>query len=379
MLRRRKEDAYMVNLELEDRVVFLAASPQAIAWDLHGSRLLYHRAEWHYKIVKDSDPEEIVDFGQVECVICELPASAGQLTDVAQGQRLAVVATDAVTEDPGFGGPRVVEVIAADPVTGGFAVYSHREDVEDPYVTDLKAFTAGGGVLSFGSIPQPAGTLRWHVPHAILFDGWIYAIERDSTSWPDTPVTGRVAKRNVGSAGALTVYRDLPAGEQFVFPHSLAYDPHRDRVYVLSTQLANPGSWPVHEVSGLTTLDAVSLGVLGESAADFGFDEYVPPPATQLPFAWPWQSAGGASTGGYLVYDGDETEVRFLSTAPADQSTYTPDPLAPDEWTTFRWRPVGRGEHLETVGPGLPVPIHRTGAGLIGAYQSTLPPEEVGL
>jgi hypothetical protein len=378
-LRRRKENAYAVDLELEDRVVYLDASPQAIAWDLHGERLLYHRAEWHYRIVKGSEPEEIFDWGRVDAVICELPAAAGSLTDVAQGQAFAVVASDQMTENPGFAGPRIVEMIAADPTSGGFAVYSHRGDLTDPFVTDLKSFTAIGGILSFAAIPQPIGSNVWHVPHAVMYDGWLYAIERDDTIWPDSPVTGRVVRRNAGAVGALTTFLDLPVDEQWIFPHSLAYDPYRERLYLLVSKWNDPGTFEAHETSGLTTLDAATLSILDERPADFGFDEYHAPPGELRPFAWPWQAGGAPSTGGFLVFDGDETTVQFLSTAHADPSIYTPEAILPDEWATFRWRPAGRGEHIETVGPGLPVPLYRTGSGLIGAFQSTLPPEELSL
>jgi hypothetical protein len=376
-LRRRKENAYTVDLELEERTVHLQASPQAIAWDLHGNRLLYHRADWHYRIVKGSDPEEIVDWGRVDAVVCALAAAAGPLIDVAQGQIVAQVASDPVTEDPGWSGPRIVEQIAADPVQGRIVVYSHREDVQSPYRTDLIGFDASGGIISSATLPQPLDdSPPWHVPHAILYDDTLYAIERDDTTWPDIgPATGRVVKRIIGSLGAFTTTLPLPEAERHVFLHTLAHDPEAGVLYVFATRLNNPGGFGTYQTSTLSTIDAGTLALLHELPVDFDFDEHSP---TERPYyLGTWEAAGGPNTGGLCVFDGLEGDVpRFLSAA-IDPSGYSPNPLAPKPFAVFRWLASTRGTHEETLGPVLPVPLHRTGAGLIGAWQSTLPPAEL--
>lgn len=377
-LRRRKDNAYAVDLELEDRLVHLQASPQAIAWDLYGDRLLYHRADWHYRVIKGSDPEEIVDWGHVDCVICGLPAAAGPLTDVAQGQVVALVASDAVTEDPGYAGPRVVEVIAADPEQGRFAVYSHREDVESPYVTVISGFAAGGGVMSAASIPQPLDdTPRWHVPHAVLYDDILYAIERDSTLWPEAgPSTGRIVRRAIGSLGGLVNTLNLPEGDRHAFPHTVVVDPDRDLLFVLATRLNNPDEWwNTFLTTALWTLRASNLELLDEQPVDFDFYEYEI--STKRPYyLGAWEAAGGPNTGGLAVLDGSDGGLipRFVSSA-INPSTFNPDPIAPKPSATFRWLASSRGTFVENVGTRLPVPLHRSGTGFIGAWQSDFPEE----
>ena len=299
-LRSRKENAYNVAppppVALEDRLVHLQASPQAVAWDLYGNRLLYHRADWHYRVIAGSagsSPEEIVDYGRVDCVICALPAAAGPLTDVAQGQIVALVASDEVPGNPGYSGPRIVEVIATDPVQGQFAVYSHREDVESPYVTELSGFDASGGLISAASLPQPPDdTPRWHVPHAVLYDDILYAVERDATAWPEAgPATGRIVRRAIGNLGGLVPTLDLPEGERFVFPHTLAYNPDQAVLHVFATLLVHQ-DWTTHQTSTLSTLRATTLELLDEQPVDFGFQDY--DLATKRPYyLGTWEAAGG--------------------------------------------------------------------------------------
>lgn len=379
-LRSRKENAYAVAppppVALEDRLVHLLASPQAVAWDLHGNRLLYHRADWHYRIIAGSSPEEIVDYGRVDCVICALPAAAGPLNDIAQGQIVALVASDAVTGNPGYAGPRVVEVIAPDPVQGRFVVYSHQEDVESPYVTELSGFDAGGGLVSAASLPQPLDdTPRWHIPHAVLHDDILYAIERDSTAWPEAgPNTGRIVRRAIGSLGGLVHTHDLPDGERFVFPHTLAYNPAQDVLYVFATRLVHQ-DWTTHQTSTMSTLRASTLERLDEQPIDFGFFEY--DLGSKRPYyLGAWESAGGPNTGGLCVFDGAAAGFapRFVSSA-IDPSAFNPDPIAPKPYATFRWHAGSRGTFVESLGSSLPVPLFRTGIGFLGAWQGLFPEE----
>jgi hypothetical protein len=378
-LRRRKEGAYAVDLELEDRTVYLQASPQEIAWDLHGDRLLYHRAEWHYRIIKGSNPEKIVDWGRVDTVICALAAAAGPLNDVAQGQAVALVASDPVTGNPGWSGPRIVEQIAADPADGSFVVYSHRDDVEEPYVTELAGFGRDGGMLSSASLPQPLdGTPRWHVPHAILHDGHLYAVERDDTTWPDFgPATGRIVRRIIGGLGGLTATLPLPAGERYSFPHTLALDPDTGTLFVFATRL-NRFDWVTWYTTSLTRADAATLAFELEHPVDFGFKDFVW--GDKVPYyLGVWESAGGPNTGGLCVFDGwDGSLARFVSSA-IDPSRFDPRPWAPRYYATFRWNATTRGTWLASVGDDLPVPLHRSATGLIGAWQSSLPPAELEL
>jgi hypothetical protein len=379
-LRNRKENAYNVAPPappaLEDRLVHLQASPQAVAWDLYGNRLLYHRADWHYRIIAGSSPEEIVDYGRVDCVICALPAAAGPLTNVAQGQIVALVASDQVTGNPGYSGPRIVELIAADPVQGQFAVYAHREDVESPYVTILSGFEPGGGLMSAASLPQPLDdTPRWHVPHAVLHDDILYAIERDSTAWPEAgPATGRIVRRAIGSLGGLVHTLDLPEGERFVFPHTLAYNADQDVLYVFATRLVHQ-DWTTHQTSTMSTLRAGTLELLGEQPVDFGFFEY--DLGSKRPYYLGiWESAGGPNTGGLCVFDGTDAGFapRFVSSA-INPATFDPLPWAPRTYRTFRWWASARGTFIESVGASLPIPLHRSGTGFIGAWQGDLPEE----
>jgi hypothetical protein len=381
-LRRRKEDAYATAApadDIEARVLYLGASPYAIAYDLHGGRLLYHRADWHYRVRRGADPEEIVDYGHVDTAICSLPGGE-TLTDVEQGEVLAVVASEPVDSDPGWGGQRVVEMIAVDPTSGNFVVYSHREDVENPYQTDVAAFEgATGGRISFATLPQPLdGSARWHVPHAICYDGWLYASERDDTTWPEVgPATGRVVRRLMGNLGTLSQYIPLPEGERFIFPHSLALDGENGILFVLSTRLNNPGTLSSYQTSGITTFDAESMSPMIARPVDFDFDEQS---ESERPYyLGAWEAAGGPNTGGLILFDGSTEDGGYLIASGYDPSVWDPLPWASRQSSVFRWRADGRGVHVTTIGDALPVPLFRTESGLLGGWQSTTPPEALDL
>jgi hypothetical protein len=369
-LRRRKERAYAVDLVLEDRLAYLQGAPLVVAWDLHGDRLLYHRWDWHYRVIKD-EPEIIWDWGHVDTVLCVLDSAAGPLTDLAQGRIFAKTSTEEATPSPESGEPlpdRIVEHIAADPTNGSAVVYSHRFSVDSPYVTDVQSWDLFGSPLGLASLPQPYDDQpRWHVPHAIVYDNWVYACERVAAG-----PGGRVVRRavnNLGAAVAAIGFGDLE------LPHSLAIhpDPEADTggtLYVLTTTLYDPGAGS-HTRSGLTVA-TLELDVITGYSIDFGFSTASP---TEDPYAWPWDAGAGPNTGGFLLADLAGGPGHFISVG-FDPGSYDPGP-APDSLATFRWH-LG-SDDTESLGEALPNPIFRTATGLLGAAAGILPPQELTL
>jgi hypothetical protein len=369
-LRNRKEDAYAVALETEDRLVYLLSSPHAVAWDPFGDRLLYHRTEWHYKVLKGT--EEIWDPGTMETVICSLPRALGDLSDVEQGFRLAVIEIEELSEvpetetgEPPFGWPRIVEVIAVDPSDGTFAVYSHREDELDSFKTTLQAFSPVGGSLSASVFPQPADLAApWVVPHAVIHETNIYALERETTFWPTIgPPGGRIVRRSVGTVGSLAF--TFSFGNRYRFPHSLAVDPENERLYVLSTLLIDPGP-DSYQRTLLMKLRLPDLEFVAEGFVDFGFHEHSP---MARPY-WLGDWGGGRNTGGLLLFDGSPGWTQFISVG-LDPETFNPNPAAENDVVTFRWDTGGQA--LGQVGEALPTPLFRAPGAVLGHAFGEMP------
>lgn len=156
-----KPDAYTVDLriELEDRELILPSSLKATTWDIHGDRLLYTRYVSRYRVLAGT--EEIHGFGHVDTEIMALPASELPMTSAAQGTRLVLL--DHIPVPPqAAGSQRVPQVLAADPGTGNWIVYSHRDDFPPPFITDLACFDPIGNPLSTATLIQPDNVgLRW--------------------------------------------------------------------------------------------------------------------------------------------------------------------------------------------------------------------------
>ncbi len=372
--RRRKERAYSIDLVLEPRLAHLQGAPFAVAWDLYLDRLVYDRWDWHYTVIAGTEPPVIYDQGRVDTVLCALSSADGPLTDVAQGRVLALISTEAATPSPEAPEPlpdRIVEQIAVDPVTGSIVVYSHRDSVEVPYyVTDIHTFDALGGPMGSASHPQPNDDYpRWVVPHVIAHGLVIYAVERSV----DGP-TGRVVRRTFGVLGAGGESLPSYPGNEWERISSVALDPPAEgnedgTLYILSTTLYDPGEPTAHTRSGMAALNGSTLALLAGYSLDFGH-------GGAEPYAWSWDAGAGPNTGGYLLFDGaDEAGPRFISVG-YDPGSYDPAP-GPDALATFRFSPADNGQLLESLGPPLPTPLHRTATGILGCLQGTLPPEVI--
>jgi hypothetical protein len=363
----RKPDAYSVDIQLEAREVILPSSPKATTWDFHGDRLLYTRDVWRYRVLAGS--EDIHDFGHVDTEVMAIPAAELPMSSAAQGTRLALIDHIAVTAPQGAGSQRVPEVLAADPATGAWIIYSHRDDFSPPYVTDLAAYTPGGALLSSAAIVQPNDVgLRWEVPHAVLHAGFLFAIERDFRANPTgSNAPGMVVRRQVGSVGSLVVY--WSPDDEWTYPHSVSLG--ENFVFVAATRLFDPGL-DSYMRSYLYWLDPETLAQsqvrqLKFNPTDNGFPEPF--------FVGFWEPAGGRNTGGIVLHDRETGTFLASGISPAG---YNP------RWSVhfptfalFRFQSTFLGTepfvHLTDLGERLPVPMYPIPDGLGGNWEAQLP------
>jgi len=367
----RKADAYSVDLRLEARETILDASPRCVTWDLHGRRLLYVRDIWRYRVIEGTDI--VYDPGNIDTEVMSLPVAQLPLSSPAQGNlltRIDRVPTALIPDEtwPAYGSLRVVNTLAADPETGNFIVYSHRDDVADPYYTDLAAYAPNGGPLG-GTVhlEQPNdGTPRWQVPHAILEKGWLYAIERDLQPQESPgPAPGHVVKRNIGTLGSL-IFRWSPL-DRYVYPHSVSVS--KDNVWVATTKLYDPGDTSVQRTF-ILALDRSGLGAIYAVELNFGLgvtDESV--------HYWlgEWQAAGAPNSGGLVLFDGtgdDEDHTPTFIAAGASPQDYDPD-VRRTALIRFVLNPPG--VLVGELGDAMPIPMSRTPAGVVGNNVGQLP------
>ena len=365
----RKPDAYTVDLriELADRELILPSSLKATTWDLHGDRLLYTRDVWRYRVVGGT--EEIYDFGHVDTEIMALPASELPMTSAAQGTRLVLLDHIPVDTPQAAGSQRVPQVLAADPGTGNWIVYSHRDDLGPPFVTDLACFDPTGNPLSTATLVQPDDVgLRWEVPHAVVHEGFIYAIERDFRhNLGGSTAPGIVVRRQVGTVGSLTVW--WSPEDEWVYPHSVSVG--ESHVFVAATRLFNPGL-DSFQRSYLYWLDKDTLAQADVRQLLFNpTDNDGPRPY----FLGMWEAAAGRNTGGLVLHD--PADGTFLASG-ISPNGYHPDWFNhPRTLALFRFAAVLVGEqpfvHLADLGDEMPVPMCRTATGLYGNWEAQLP------
>jgi hypothetical protein len=357
----RKPDAYTVDVHLEPRERILPSSLKATTWDLHGNRLLYTRDVWRYQVLEGTNT--IQNYGHVDTEVMALPAAALPLTSATQGTRLALIDHIPVDRPQSNSSLRIPEVLAADPVTGNWILYSHRRDIGPPYVTDLAAYTPTGGLLSTTTIPQPDDIgLRWEVPHATLNDGALYAIERDfRPNVGGTNATALAVRRQVGSVGSLSVYWS-PADE-WTFPNSISVGEHH--AFVATITLFNPGGFGTFRRSHLHWLDRDTLQESQVRQLKFNPTDNDGPRPFNVGF---WEPTGSRNTGGILLYD-TSTDT-FLATGPSPHN-YNPDWFVQrPTFAVYRFTATLAGEHpflhLADLAEDLPIPISRTPNGLCG-------------
>jgi hypothetical protein len=367
----RKADAYAVNLRLEPRELLLDSSPTACCWDVRGRRLLFSRDVWRFRVYEGTD--DIYDPGVIDTEIVALPEAQLPLSSPAAGTvllRLDRVPTTLIPRDawPAFISLRHVEVLAADPETGNFIVYSHRDEVGPPYYTDVAAYSPSGGALG-GTyhLSQPNdGTPRWSVPHAIVAGGWVYAIERNLTFEADPgPAAGQVVKRNIGTLGSL-IFRWDPV-DRYVYPHSVSLGD--GVVWVGLTKVFDPGSFDPWQQSYIACLDKSALGSIFVSDLNFGIG------ADDETRYWlgDYQASGIANSGGLVLFDGAGDDEDGTPTFLA--SGMTPagfDPIHP-QMKLFRFALNPPGVHIADLGDAMPIPMSRTPHGLCGNTVGTLP------
>jgi hypothetical protein len=370
-LANRKADAYAVDLRLETRETILADSPVACTWDLHGRRLLFARDVWRYRVIEGTDV--VYDPGTIDTEICALPETQLPMSSPAAGTvllRLDRVPTTLIPRDawPAYGSLRQVEVLAADPDTGNFIVYSHRIDISNPYRTDLAAYSPAGGSLG-GTVhlEQPNdGTPRWCVPHAVVSGGWLYAIERNLTyQTTPGPAPGQVVKRSIGTLGAL-IFRWEPL-DRYVYPHSVSLGD--GVVWVGLTKVFDPGSFAPWQQSYMACLDQTALGSIFVSDLNFGIG------LDDDTHYWlgDYQASGIPNSGGLVLFDGaggDEDRTPTFIASGMTPRDY--DPARP-EMKLFRFSLNPPGVHLADLGEAMPIPMSRTPSGLCGNAMGSIP------
>ena len=364
----RKPDAYAVDLRLEPRELILPGSLKATTWDLHGNRLLYTRDVWRYHVLAGT--EDIHNHGHVDTEIMAVPAADLPLTSAAQGTRLVLLDHLPVDAPQAVSSPRIPEVLAADPVTGDWIIYSHRIDLGPPYVTDLAAFTPAGGPISSAALVQPDDVgLRWEVPHAVLHDGALYAIERDfRPNGNGTNATALVVRRQIGTLGSLTVY--WSPEDEWTFPHSISVS--EDHTFVAATKLFNPGGFGTFERSYLYWLNRETLAQTDVRQLAFNPTDNDGPRPYNL---GTWEATGSRNTGGIVLFD--PAAGNFLATG-LSPAGYHPDWFEhPPTPALFRFAPTLVGDqpflHLADLGNRLPGPMSFTSTGLCANDANQLP------
>jgi hypothetical protein len=364
----RKSDAYTVDIQLEAREKILPSSIKATTWDLHGNRLLYTRDVWRYKVLAGSNT--IQDFGHVDTEVMAIPADQLPMSSAAQGTRVTLIDHIPVDAPQSNSSLRIPEVLAADPTTGNWIIYSHRIDVGPPYITDLAAFTPTGAPISRTSLVQPDDVgLRWEVPHAILQDGFLYAIERDFRhNTGGSNATALVVRRQIGTVGSLTIY--WSPDDEWLFPHSVSVS--EEHVFVAATKLFNPGGFGTFQRSYLYWLNNETL-----AQADVRQLKFNP---TDNDFPRPfkvggWEPTGSRNTGGIVLYD--RQAGNFLA-AGISPNGYNPDwfEQSPTH-ALFRFAPALLGDqpfvHLADIADDLPIPMSFTATGVCANDTNQLP------
>ena len=364
----RKPDAYTVDIQLEAREKILPSSIKATTWDLHGNRLLYTRDVWRYQVLAGSNT--IQDFGHVDTEVMAIAAADLPMSSAAQGTRVARIDHIPVDAPQSNSSLRIPEVLAADPVTGNWIIYSHRIDIGPPYITDLAAYNPAGGPISSTSLVQPDDVgLRWEVPHAILQDGFLYAIERDfRANVGGSNATALVVRRHIGTLGSLTIYWS-PADE-WLFPHSVSVS--EEHVFVAATKLFNPGGFGTFQRSYLYWLDNETLAQADVRQLKFNpTDDDFPRPFK----VGGWEPTGSRNTGGVVLYD--PRAGNFLA-AGLSPNGYNPDWFVQSPTRAlFRFAPALLGSepfvHLEDVAEDLPIPMSFTPSGVCANDANQLP------
>ena len=364
----RKPDAYTVDVHLEPRERILPSSLKATTWDLHGNRLLYTRDVWRYQVLAGS--EEIQDFGHVDTEVMALSAAGLPLTSAAQGTRLALIDHLPVDRPQKNSSLRIPEILAADPATGNWILYSHRVDLGPPYTTDLAAFSLTGGPLGTVSLVQPDDVgLRWEVPHAVLHNGTLYAIERDFRENPGgSNATALVVRRQIGTLGSLSIH--WSPGDEWIFPHSVSVS--EEHVFVAATKLFNPGGFATFQRSYLYWLNRQTLAQADVRQLKFNpTDDDGPKPYT----VGGWEPTGSRNTGGLVLYDPRAGNFLAAGISPAG---YKPNWFEhPPTHALFRFAPLLAGDqpflHLADVGDDLPIPMSFTATGVCANDANQLP------
>jgi hypothetical protein len=363
----RKPDAYTIDVQLENREVILPSSFRATTWDLHGNRLLYTRDVWRYRVLAGTN--DIQDHGHVDTEVLAVPAADLPLTSPTQGTRLALIDHIAVNAPQAAGSQRVPNALAADPLTGNWIIYSHRADLGSPFVTDLAAYTPTGDLLSSAALVQPDDVgLRWEVPHAVLHNGALYAIERDFRQNPGgTAATAIVVRRQVGTLGSLTVW--WSPEDEWTYPHSVSLG--EDHLFVAATRLFDPGldSYLRSYLFWLSpdTLEQSQVRQLKFNSTDNDFPEPY--------FVGMWEAAAGRNTGGIVLHDRQTGTFLATGISPAG---YNPNWFIQfPTFALFRFAAALLGSepfvHLEDLGDRLPVPMYRTPTGLGGNWEAQFP------
>jgi len=364
----RKQNAYTVDVQLETREVILPSSIKATTWDLHGNRLLYTRDVWRYQVLGGT--EDIQNFGHVDTEVMAVPADQLPLTGPTQGTRLVLLDHLPVDAPQNNSSMRIPEVLAADPVTGNWIVYSHRIDVGPPYITDLAAFSPAGGPISSTSLVQPDDVgLRWEVPHAVLQDGFLYAIERDFRANPDgSNAPGIVVRRQVGTVGSLSIW--WSAEDESNFPHSVSVS--EEHVFVAATKLFNPGGFGTFQRSYLYWLNNETLAQAEVRQLKFNpTDDDFPRPFK----VGGWEPTGSRNTGGIVLYDPRAGNFVAAGLSP---DGYNPDWFVQSPTRAlFRFAPALLGSepfvHIADVAGDLPIPMSFTATGVCANDANQLP------
>ena len=363
----RKPDVYTVDLQLELREKILPSSLKATTWDLHGNRLLYTRDVWRYRVLPGTN--DIQDFGHVDTEVMAVPAAALPLTAPTQGTRLALIDHIPVNAPQSNSSQRIPQVLAADPVTGNWIVYSHRRDLAPPYITDLAAYTPIGNLISSAALQQPTDVgLRWEVPHAILQNGVLYAIERDFRPHPgSTNARGIVVRRQIGSVGSLSIW--WSPEDEWTFPHSVSVG--GTHAYVAATKLFNPG-FGSFQRSYLYWLNNETLAQSDIRQLKFNPTDNDGPRPYKI---GSWEATGSRNTGGIVLYDPRAGNFLAAGISPAG---YNPDWFIQDPtFALFRFAPALLGSepfvHLADLADDLPVPMSLTATGVCANDANQLP------
>jgi hypothetical protein len=292
------------------------------------------------------------------------------MTSAAQGTRVALIDHLPVNAPQNNSSLRIPEVLAADPVTGNWVVYSHRVDLNPPYITDLAAFSPAGAPISSTSLAQPDDVgLRWEVPLAVLQDGFLYAIERDFRANPaGANATALVVRRQIGSLGTLSIY--WSPDDEWIFPHSVSVS--EEHVFVAATKLFNPGGLGTFQRSYLYWLNNETLAQAEVRQLKFNPTDNDGP----RPFkVGGWEPTGSRNTGGIVLYDQQAGNFLAAGISPDGYKSnwFEHQPT----FALFRFAANLLGEqpfvHLADVADDLPIPMSFTPAGVCANDANQLP------